>query len=269
MTVLRDFVKEYFEKDPQFEFNPDEVVALGASVQAALINDDKAVDDMVMTDVCPFTLGVEVVKEFGGQIVPGYYQPIIHRNTTIPVSREEVFYTVGANQREVEVRVFQGESRKVDDNLDLGQLVVDEIPPGPAGQAVHVRFTYDLNGILEVEAMIPATGRKFNAVLTKHAQGMSDDDVQQAVSRMQELKFYPRDDLQNQRLVLFCERMVGEVGSFQREQLEQALDVFEQAMSTGDREFFDHAKNGLLIILSQLGIAYEDTGESNEKPLDE
>ena len=88
------------------EFNPDEVVALGAAVQAALIEDNEAVSDMVMTDVCPFTLGVEVVKEFGGQTMTGYFQPVIHRNTTIPVSREEIFSTVVANQPEVLVKLL-------------------------------------------------------------------------------------------------------------------------------------------------------------------
>ena len=217
MTVLHDFLQEQFQFAPEMKFNPDEVVALGASVQAALIKDDRAVDDMVMTDVCPHTLGVEIVKEFGHQQMAGYFQPIIHRNTTIPVSREELVYTVVANQREILVRVFQGEGRKVKDNLLLGELRVEGIPPGPAGTEIALRFTYDINGILEVEAFIQATQKKYRTVLTNHASGLSQEQIDEAIRRLQSLKFYPRDDVENQRLVLYSERIVGEISPFQRQ----------------------------------------------------
>ena len=108
MLALNEFVAEYFGNRPLCSIDPDQVVGLGAAVQAALINDDRAVDDMVMTDVCPFTLGVEIAKEFGRRIDGGFFSPVIHRNTTIPVSKEEVFSTMMANQDEVRLRVFQG-----------------------------------------------------------------------------------------------------------------------------------------------------------------
>lgn len=256
MPVMTAYTRDYFKKEPHIEFNPDEVVALGAAIQAALVQNDVAVNDMVMTDVCPFTLGVEVVKEFGGQIAPGYFQPVIHRNTTIPVSREETFSTVSTNQQVVRVRVFQGESRRTKDNLELGELSIEGLPPGPAGMPFQVRFTYDLNGILEVEAVVPESGRRFRTVLTNHAQGLSPEQIEAAVKKLQAIKFYPRDEERNKRLVLFCERAVGEVGRHQRETLEEALDVFEQAMSSGKRELFADARHGLLIVLSQLGIEY-------------
>ncbi len=264
MPVMRDFAVDFFEREPLSTFNPDEVVALGAAVQAALILDDNAVEDMVMTDVCPFTLGVEIAKEFGGRISDGFFQPVIHRNTTIPVSKEETFYTIQTNQPTVMLRVFQGESRKIKDNLDLGQLEINGIPPGPAGQEVQVRFTYDLNGLLEVEAKIPATGKKFQLLLQQHAGHLSQEEIERATKAMQELKFYPRDDLENQRLMLFCERMVGEVSPFHRQQLEEAIDIFEHAMASGDRELFVHSREGLLMTLSQLGIEYRSDEVSDE-----
>ena len=256
MPVLRSFTQDYFGQPPQSKYDPDQVVALGAAVQAALITDDDAVEDMVMTDVCPFTLGVEVAKDFGGRTMSGYFQPIIHRNTTIPVSREEEFYTMDAGQTAVDLRVFQGEARKVDDNLELGKLWVEGIPVGPAGQPFRVRFTYDLNGILEVEAIIPQTGKRVQLVLTQHAKSLTDLEIQEAVEKMQRIKFYPRDDVKNQRLVLFCERMVGEVGLYERDRLEEAIDVFEHAMSSGEKEIFESARENLLMVLSSLGIEY-------------
>jgi molecular chaperone HscC len=183
---------------------------------------------------------------------------VIHRNTTIPVSKEEVVATREPNQRSVMIKVYQGESRKVKDNLLLGNLEVTGIPPGPSGQAIHLRFTYDLNGILEVEAFVPETGKKFSTVLTQHAQNLTPKDVEAAIARMQQLKFYPRDDLANQHLVLFAERVIGEVGVHQREELEHALDSFEAAMQSGDRDHFAYAREGLLITLSSLGFPLDE-----------
>ena len=260
MPVLQEFVSEYLECKPLTKFNPDEVVALGAAVQAALIGDDAAVEEMVMTDVCPFTLGVEIAKDFGGRIESGFYQPMIHRNTTIPVSCEEVLGTIYTNQQEVLCKVYQGESRKVKENLYLGELSIQGIPPGPAGTQISLRFTYDLNGLLEVEAMLPSTGKKFQTVLTNNSATLSNFELKKAIEAMQQLKFYPRDELKHQRLVLFSERMVGEVSPYQRTQLEEAIDMFEMAMSSGDREVFKIAREGLLMTLSGLGVAYQDDG---------
>ena len=259
MHVLQRFVEEYFEKPPKMEMNPDEVVALGAAVQAALIHQNAAVDDMVMTDVCPFTLGVEVVKDFGGHMADGYFQPVLHRNSTIPVSREEVFSTVQPNQSEVNLRVFQGDARKVADNIELGSLEVKGLPPGPAGSPIHVRFTYDLNGILEVEAYAPGGGKKFSTILTNHVKGLSQTQIDAAVTRLKDLKFYPREDLANQRLARFCERMLGELHPTQRQQLDAAIDMYEDAMARSDREVFESARQTLLMVLSSLGIDYDET----------
>ena len=147
---VRDFVRDMFDNEPHSNINPDEVVALGASIQAALIADDAAVDDMVMTDICPFTLGVEVVKELGSRMMDGFFCPIIHRNTTIPVSREEVLTTIHPNQQMVVVNVYQGEARKIKDNLLLGKLEVSGIPLGPSGaddsRSFHLRPQWDLGG---------------------------------------------------------------------------------------------------------------------------
>lgn len=257
MPVVVDFIREFLSAEPLAKFNPDEVVALGAAVQAALISDNSAVSDMVMTDVCPFTLGIEMAKEFGNHLETGFFSPIIHRNTTIPVSKEQMFQTVATNQTEVKISVYQGEGRKVKENLKLGELSVKGIPPGPAGQPFLVRFTYDVNGLLEVEACIPETGRTFQTVLTNHAADLTPQEIAEAVEKMRAIKFYPRDDVKNRQLILFCERLVGEISPHQRQELEEAIDAFEHAMSSGDREMFEAVRNGLLIHLSSLGIEYE------------
>ena len=261
MPIVNDLVREYLGKEPLATFDPDEVVALGASVQAALIADDRAVDDMVMTDVCPFTLGVDTAKEFGSQVKSGYFTPIIHRNTTIPVSKEHTFQTMTPNQREVQIDVYQGEHRLVEKNLKLGELQLHGIPPGPAGQEINIRFTYDLNGILEVESYVPGSGKKFRTVLTQNAQSMDKEKLKEAVEKLQQLKYYPREDLGNQKLLRYCERLVGEVSPFHREQLEAAIDSFEMAMGQGDRESVEYAQQGLLQTLSMLGFDVQDDND--------
>ncbi len=258
MLPLQEFVREYFEQEPQALFNPDEVVCLGAAVQAALIADNRAVDDMVMTDVCPFTLGVDSAKELGGQLRSGYFVPIIHRNTTIPVSKEEVFSTIRPNQEIVQLDVYQGENRKVENNLKIGDLQVTGVPPGPAGQEIYVRFTYDVNGILEVEAYMANTDKKFRTVVTQHAADLTDTELEEAVKNLQSLKYYPREDMANQNLLRFAERMVGEVSPFQREQFEAAIDMFEQALGSGDRQTVEDARDTLAQVLSMLGIDPEE-----------
>ena len=253
MSVLRDFVTDYFGKPAVMRHSPDEVVALGASIQAALIDQDSAVDDMIMTDVCPFTMGVEVCKELGGQMRDGYFSPVLHRNSTIPISKEELYSTVAPNQTSVTVKVFQGDARKVADNVLLGELEVSALPPGPAGSPFYIRFTYDMSGVLEVEAYAPG-GKKFRTVLTNHVQGLTPDAIQKAKRRIGEMKFYPREDLANQQLARYAERMLGELHPTQREQLDGALDAYEAAMNRADRAEFNAARQHLLMCLSALGL---------------
>ena len=258
MSLVNDFIKNLFKKDPCCEFNPDQVVALGAAVQAALIKDDKAVEDMVMTDVCPFTLGTEVTKVFGHQNQDGYFLPVIHRNTVIPVSKEEIVYTMHDNQRQLNIEVFQGEGRKVKDNVQLGQLKIDDLPTHPKGMPIHVRFSYDMNGILEVEVYIPENNKKYRTVLTNHAKHLESDDVEEAVQKLQKLKFYPRDDMGNRRLLLFAESIVGELSVFERTGLEEMIDNFEAAMNSGDKDYYQSSQNSLLMKLSSLGYPFQN-----------
>jgi molecular chaperone HscC len=261
MPAVSALIEKMFGKGPLCRFNPDEVVALGAAVQAALIEDDAAVGDMVMTDVCPFTLGVEVSKQFGNEFATGYFSPIIHRNTTIPVSKEDVFSTIEPMQTRLALRIYQGEGRRVKDNFQLGELVVTGIPARTESQLVRVRFTYDLNGILEVEAFVEETGKRFSTVLTGNAGHLDQKEIEEALKRMQKLKFYPRDDIANRRLLLFAESKVGEVAPDQRSVLEAGIDQFERAMSSGEKNLFDEAKTVLLNLLSEMGLPFSSEFE--------
>jgi molecular chaperone HscC len=236
MPAVAAHLAERFEKEPQRRLNPDEVVALGAAVQAGLIARNEAVEDLVVTDVAPFTLGVETCKEFGMEFRPGYFLPIIYRNTTLPISRSKIVSTVAPNQTQVRVRVYQGEHRRVENNVLLGEFTVEGIPSGPPGQSVELRFTYDLNGVLEVEATIVATRKKVAHVITRHARGMSPEQVSRAIQEMQALKTHPREEAKNRYLLRRAERVYSELAPMEQQQLGQLLDGFEEALELGDKE---------------------------------
>ncbi len=259
MPLIREFVERRLRREPSCSLDPDEVVARGAAIQAALIEDDRSVEDLVMTDVCPYTLGVEITKEFGSRQKDGYFMPVIHRNTTIPVSKEETVSTMQAGQREIRVRVFQGESRRVEENLLLGEFQVSGIPARERGAPVTLRFTYDLNGLLEVEAIIDQTGKKFRSLFTQHVRNLSEAEIELAAARLRALKFYPRENASHQKLLQFGTRIIGEVGTYQRESLEQTVDFFERELNGNDREGFEQARQDLLLLLSQLGYPFEES----------
>ncbi len=234
MPAVVEQVTQLFGKAPHRRLNPDEVVALGAAVQAGLIAREENLKDLVVTDVAPFTLGINVSKEFGMERRSGYFLPIINRNTTIPVSRVERVSTMVPNQTEIVVKIYQGEHRRVENNLFLGEFTVKGIPRGPAGQEVDVRFTYDLNGVLEVEATVVETKQSFTHVVTKHARGLTQEQVAQAVKDMAKLKMHPRSETANRFLLRRAERIYQELPVEERQRLSQMLDGFEAALDMQD-----------------------------------
>lgn len=264
MPCVKKRALEIFARDPRVGLNPDEAVALGASVQAALIDRATALEDLVVTDVAPFTLGIEVSHTLAGTHRSGYFLPIIHRNTTIPTSRVKRIETVYPNQAHIKIRVFQGENRRVDENVNLGELKLDEIPLGPAGQEVDVRFTYDLNGVLEVEATIVATGRKINHVITKLTHGLAPEDIQKAVLELQLLKTHPREEARHQHLLRWAERMFRELPVRERQHLELLLTGFEDALEMQEPQLIEQHRAELQGFLETLcGEIGEDSPKND------
>jgi molecular chaperone HscC len=238
-------LRDLLDKEPQQRINPDEVVALGAAVQAGLVSRLESVRDLVVTDVAPFTLGVEITKQLGNELRTGYFLPIIDRNTTIPVSRVDRVGTIQANQKSIRVRVYQGESRHVQDNLLLGEFEVPGIPPGPAGQEVDIRLTYDLNGLLEVDATVVKTGRKVTHLITRHAKGMAPDRIRLAVADMARLKLHPREETVNRFLLRRAERLYQELALVDRQSLTDLLDGFESALNLQDAKVIEERRGEL------------------------
>ena len=260
MPIVVQRVTELFGRVPSCRLNPDEVVALGAAVQAGLFAREESVEDLVVTDVAPFTLGVAISRDIGGERQDGYFLPIINRNTTIPTSRVNRVTTTTANQTEVIVRVYQGEGRKIEDNLFLGEFDVGGIPRGAAGQEIDIRFTYDLNGVLEVEATIVATKRRVSHVITRHARGLSQSQVSLAVAEMAALKAHPRDEAVNRFLILRAERLYQELPLAERRFLDALLTGLEEALELRDPSAIESNREALEGFLNQF-----DTEDRNEE----
>ncbi|WP_201743642.1 Hsp70 family protein [Roseiconus nitratireducens] len=252
MPTLIERVSLRFGKEPRCSINPDEVVALGAAVQAGLIEKNAAVDDLVVTDVAPFTLGFDVSKEFGVERRSGYFLPMINRNTPIPASRVKEVGTVSCNQTQIAVEVYQGESRRVEQNILLGTLNVDGIPPGPPGAPVEVRFTYDVNGVLEVETTVVETQEKKTLVLSQHAEHLSETEIAAAVEAMQAIKVHPRDQSENRLLLRRAERVFTELPLVERHQLEKLLTGFEECLEMGDEAGIGKIRCALESFLDQM-----------------
>ncbi len=252
MPSVINRIQELFSKEPQCRLDPDLVVGLGASVQAGLFSHNSFVDDLVVSDVCPFTLGIQISKQIGDRDVSGYFMPIINRNTTIPASRVDRVQTVRPNQTTIEVTVYQGESRLVKDNLKISSFSVSGIPPGPAGQEIDIRFTYDLNGVLEVEATIVATGKKISHVVTHYAKNLSPSEIKKAINDMQGLKLHPRDDAINQFVIRRAERLFVELPVRERNVLGSLIDGFEGAMQLQDEQAINSCREALQEFMDML-----------------
>ncbi|MGE7270652.1 molecular chaperone HscC [Brevibacillus panacihumi] len=238
LPLIKHVIGRMFGRMPYTNINPDETVALGAAIQTALKQRNQALEEIILTDVCPYTLGTSVVQELGnGQLSSGHFFPIIERNTPIPVSRVERLYTVYDNQKRLTVAVYQGESRLVEHNIKLGELQI-KIPPAPAGeQSIDVRYTYDINGILEVEVVSVLTGEKKRVVIEQNEGSMTKEQIEARLRELEDIKIHPRDRTENRLLIAKGERLYEEALGERREAIAIAIQQFEKALLTqNDKE---------------------------------
>ncbi len=244
MPLIKTVIAKMFGKMPFSHIHPDETVAIGTAIQAALKERNKMLEEVILTDVCPYSLGTDIVKELGnGEYESGYYLPIIERNTPIPVSRVKQLCTIRDHQKKLEVGIFQGESRRVENNVKLGDLSI-EVPPAPAGeQTIDVRYTYDINGILEVEVTSKATGEKKRVIIEKNAGALTKEEIEARMQELQDIKIHPRDRTENRLLLARGERLYEELLGYDREKLSYLLQEFERVLGTqNDREIKKAAK---------------------------
>jgi molecular chaperone HscC len=235
MPIVRRLVTMMFGRFPAVDLNPDEVVALGAAVQAGLKARDAALRETVMTDVSPYSLGVEVSIQLDAQSSSqGHFDPVIERNTPVPVSRVKQYVPVREGQQQLSLQIYQGEARMVRDNIHLGTLNVP-LPPAPIQEcATDVRFTYDVNGLLLVEATLRKTQDTFSVVIEGNPGLLSPQQIEERLQSLAELKIHPRDKLENRTLLARSERLYEQCRGQEREWLGRQILLFEQLLATQD-----------------------------------
>lgn len=253
LSLIRKFVGKLFRNIPDTSINPDEAVALGVAIQGAMKERNEGIKEVILTDVCPFTLGTEVVVERDkGRMENGHFCPIIERNTVIPASRTERLYTAHDNQTQIRVNVLQGESRFASNNVSLGELLID-VPKGKAGaEAVDVTYTYDVNAILEVIVKVISTGKEMRQIIKNQESNMTDAEIEERFKELSYLKIHPRDKEENKLLLLRGERMYEEALGRERAFIEDALRKFESALDTQDSNIVDEAKQEFKEFLESL-----------------
>jgi molecular chaperone HscC len=252
MPLVRRAVARMFGRFPNASINPDEAVALGAAVQAGLKARDAALAEVVLTDVCPYSLGVDTSRPLpGGGFEDGIFSPIIERNTAVPVSRVSRYATLQANQPKVVFGIYQGEARMVADNVRIGQIEV-AMPRGPAGQPVDCRFTYDINGLLEVDIHILDTGERHQLVITDPEDRIPASDIAARRQALAALKIHPRETEANRAILARADRCWQDFLGARRDHVGALIAEFEAALATQDPRLVDRARATFADALDQL-----------------
>lgn len=250
MGAVQQMVAMLFGRLPYRHIDPDTVVALGAAAMAASKARDKAIEEIIMTDVCPYTLGI---SSQDGDKVKGIFSPIIERNTVIPTSREQRFYSTHEGQKQVTIEVYQGERPWVRDNIHVQSFDVD-LPEGDGIKSLDVRFSYDINGLLEVDVTFPGSDRRYTRVIDRSPTGMSEEARRESHARLASLKIHPRDTLANRTLLARLETAWAQALGDEREQLRQWLSAFTLALEQQHTGRINDLRRQLNSQLDQLGF---------------
>ena len=248
IPAVQTLVKNYFGKEPSKGVNPDEVVAVGAAIQGAILNKEGGVGDIVLLDVTPLTLGIEIMG--------GVMTKLIEANTTIPCKKSEVFSTAADNQTEVTIHVLQGERPMASQNKSIGQFNLTGIAPARRGiPQIEVTFDIDANGILKVSAKDKATGKE-QAIRIEASSGLSQDEINRMKAEAEQnaendKKERERVDKMNQAdsMIFQTENQLQELGdklpAQHKPAIEQALQQLKDAHKSGDIAAIDTAMNNL------------------------
>jgi molecular chaperone DnaK len=268
MPAVQEAVKKLFNKEPHKGVNPDEVVAVGAAIQAGVLGGE--VKDILLLDVTPLTLSVETLG--------GVSTPLIERNTTIPTRKSQIFSTASDSQSQVEIHVVQGERPLASDNKSLGRFILDGIPPAPRGvPQVEVTFDIDANGIINVTASDKATGRSQHITITA-SSGLNDSEVERM---RKDAELHADEDLRRKELiearnnadnaVYTAEKVLRDLGEKVPGDLKSKVEAeaakVRQVMSTDDAEAIRKATDELSQVVQQVGAAaYQQGGPATDAP---
>lgn len=251
LALFRSTVGRMFGRLPSSHLNPDTVVAMGAAIQAGLLSKNSALDDVVLTDVCPYTLGTAVVNDENPQ-QGSYFLPIIERNSVVPVSVVRQVCTAADDQTEMNIEIYQGESRLVKKNIFLGEINV-KVPKGPRGkEQVDIRYTYDMNGLLDVDVTVLSLNRKYSKLIEQVPGALTEQERKESLKKLAALKFHPRDNEINRALVAKGERLYESSLGERRDNIAGLLRNFDSVLERQNPSEIKKAQASLKQILEDL-----------------
>ncbi|WP_447891529.1 Hsp70 family protein [Pseudomonas atacamensis] len=227
MPAVQQMVATLFGRLPYRHLDPDTIVALGAATQAACKARDGAVEELILTDVCPYTLGISTNR---GEGVSGAFSPIIERNTVIPTSRVQRYSTTFAQQTEIRIAVYQGERPWVRDNIFIDSFDI-QFTPREQLQSLNVRFSYDINGLLEVDVTLLETGERYGHSIDRSPTGLDEQARRASHARLATLKVHPRDALPNRTLLARLERAWMQTLGDERARIAEWMDTFNTVLA--------------------------------------
>jgi molecular chaperone DnaK len=267
MPAVVESVKSFFGREPSKGVNPDEVVALGAAIQAGVLGGE--VKDILLLDVTPLSLGVETLG--------GVATPLIERNTTIPTKKSQVFSTAADGQTQVEIHVVQGERPMANDNKSLGKFILDGIPPAPRGvPQIEVTFDIDANGIINVSAADKATGRAQKITITA-SSGLSEAEIEKMVKdaeahAAEDLKRKEEVEVKNtaDSTIFSAEKVLKDFADKlpedAKKQTQEKIDATRKAVEGGDLDKIKAATDALNQHIQTLGGSMYQQGASEPAP---
>ncbi|WPD76859.1 molecular chaperone HscC [Dickeya fangzhongdai] len=226
MPVIQKLVVRLFGKLPYQHLDASTVVAQGAAAQAACRLRNEDIEEVILTDVCPYTLGIRTANDHQS----GLFSPILERNTVVPTSRVETFSTSRPGQTAISIAIYQGESPYVENNILIDEFDMT-IQPKDYPQSIDVRFSYDINGLLEVDINLPDSGDAFTKMIDRSPVGLSTAQREQSQQRLKALKIHPRDNLVNRNLLARLEKAWAQTRADERAQIGIWLREFEQALA--------------------------------------
>lgn len=249
MPTVQAFIEKATGKKPRTDIDPDTAIAEGAGIFAGIKDRNDKLKDIILTDICPFSLGTDVLDPETGELVMSF---IIGRNSPLPTSRSEQYIAAFEGQTISRFKFYQGESRLPDRNLFLGELEINH-PAAMRGQPTYsVRMTYDINGILVVDVETFADNRHYSKVILSKGSTMSRDEVRAALARMEKLRISPADKEENRLLIARAERMFEEALPEERQLIGEFLSRFQHALRSQNSRNIREAAQALEAVLGRL-----------------
>lgn len=250
MPLIQSYLQHLFRKTPIVTGNCDEMIARGLGLVCAVKERQGEIKDYVLTDICPSTLGTDCYNEADPE--HSYMTPIVERNTVLPCSRVKRFYTVRDNQNQIEIRILQGEHPYAEDNLTLERMKVP-VPRNKKGkEAVDIRFTYDINGILIADMTVVSTGKSVSRVIS---QTVSDAELAGKVVELEKLKVHPKDMSENRLVMERLQALFEEAPPYLREDIRIFIQNFEQLLVRQDPRPIKRYREFLEQVIEQIEIS--------------